>query len=443
MKKAYLLILLSFTLLSARELSLREAEELALQNNLQIKLSEASLQKSRTASREALANFFPSVSGYFQMTDNFELPVNVIDLDGDGPTPPMEIRMGKPFNSVTGIQLSYPVFTGGAIINGQLMASAAVNLSELSLQDQVNTILHTIRVLYYQVQMLESLVEATETGLASAKENYELALTMELVGKATRLDVLQAKVRYESYKPQLISLKNQKISAVNNLRIYINDPSLEEIRVSGKLEEIPNPFDGIAVESLLELAKQKRLDLQMAEEQKKLAGYQRKLAYSSILPKVQIASALNWQGNADVIADLNYRRSSNVSLSVSMPLFNGGKNAAGIQKAGIGLKEANYRYKQIADYVSIDVDAAYRKVEEAYSSILATADVVSQAEEALRLSKLLYETGSATQLELMSAETVYLSSRSNYISSVFQYNVAVEGLKKALNHFMSNEWSMQ
>ncbi|MDD3716459.1 MAG: TolC family protein [Candidatus Marinimicrobia bacterium] len=443
MKKALLLILLIFSLLSARELNLEEAEKLALQNNLQIKLSEASLQKSRAASREALANFFPSITSYFQISDNFELPVNVIDLDGDGPNPPMEIRMGKQFNSATGIQLSYPVFAGGAIINGQLMASAAVNLSELSLQDQVNTILHTIRVLYYQVQMLESLVEATETGLASARENYELALTMESVGKATRLDVLQAKVRYESYKPQLISLRNQKISAVNNLRTYINDPSLEDIRISGKLEEIQNPFAGIPAGELLELAKQKRLDLQMAGEQKRLAGYQRNLAYSSILPKVQIASALQWQGNADAIADLNYRRNSNISLSVSLPLFSGGKNAAGIQKAGIGMKEANYRYEQVSDYISSDVDAACRNVEEAYSSILATADVVSQAEEALRLSKLLYETGSATQLELMSAESVYLSSRSNYISSVFQYNVAVEGLKKALNHLMSNEWSMQ
>jgi hypothetical protein len=37
MKKALLLILLIFSLLSARELNLEEAEKLALQNNLQIK----------------------------------------------------------------------------------------------------------------------------------------------------------------------------------------------------------------------------------------------------------------------------------------------------------------------------------------------------------------------------------------------------------------------
>ena len=70
------------------------------------------------------------------------------------------------------------------------------------------------------------------------------------------------------------------------------------------------------------------------------------------------------------------------------------------------------------------------------SNIDATEDVVSQAEEALRLSKLLYENGSATQLELMSAESGYLGAKSNYISSVFQYNLAIEDLKKSLNNLL-------
>lgn len=438
MKKIIILFVFSLTMLFARELSLQEAERLALQHNLQIKISESSLKQAKASSREALANFFPTISSFYQMTDNLELSVVYIDFDGDGPAAPTEMRMGKQFNSTAGIQLSYPVFTGGAIINGQLMASAAVNLSELSLQDQVNTVIHTIRSLYYQAQMLESMIEAVETGLASARENYALAQIRENAGKATQLDVLQAKVRYESYKPQLISLKNQEANALNNLKTYINDPTLEEVRVAGQLEQILNPYADLPLENLLSAGLENRPELQMAEQQKKIAAYQRNLAYSNILPKVQLGSTVQWQANSDAIDDLNHRRSSNISLSASLPLFNGGKNAAGIQKAGLSLKEANYQYEQTADYIQNDVESAYRSVEENYSNILANADVVAQAEEALRLSKLLYETGSATQADLLSAESVYLSERSNYISSVFQYNIAVETLKKSLNKVITN-----
>lgn len=438
MKKIIILFVFSLTMLFARELSLQEAERLALEHNLQIKMSETSLKTAKASSRESLANFFPTLSSFYQMTDNLELSVVYIDFDGDGPAPPTEMRMGKQFNSTAGIQLSYPVFTGGAIINGQLMASAAVNLSELGLQDQINTVIHTIRSLYYQVQMLESMIEAIESGLASAKENYELAQIREKAGQTTHLDVLQAKVRYESYKPQLVSLKNQRTNALNNLRTYINDPSLETVSVKGKLEQIPNPYTDMELENLLSAGMENRPELQMAEQQRKIAAYQRNLAYSNILPKVQLGSTVQWQANADAIDDLNHRRSSNISLSVSLPLFNGGKNAAGIQKAGLSLKEANYRYEQTADYIQNDVESAYRSVEENYSNILANADVVAQAEEALRLSKLLYETGSATQADLLSAESAFLSAKSNYISSVFQYNIAVETLKKALNKVTSN-----
>lgn len=438
MKKLLSLILILSLSLSAREITLEEAERLALENNIQIKLSEASLQKAKASSHETLANFFPTVSSFYQLQDNLELSVMVIDFDGDGPAPPTEMQIGTKYSSVAGVQLSYPIFTGGAIINGQLMSNVAVNLSELSLQDQVNTVIYTIRVLYYQSQMLNSMIEATEVGLSSSKESYNLALQRKAVGQATKLDVLQAEVRYESYKPQLVSLKNQLVSALTNLKTYINNPSLEDIAVIGHLEKIENPFEGMSLEDLTQLTKEERLELKMVQEQQKLAQYQRNLAWSTIMPKVQIGGNLQWQANNDLIADLDHRRSSNVALSVSLPLFSGGKNAAGIQKANIGLKEAQYQLKQMENFVYTDVDAAYRKVEEMQSNIYANEGVVKQAEEALRLSKLLYENGSATQLELVSAESGYLGAKSNYISSLFQYNLAVEDLKKSLNNLLTN-----
>lgn len=437
MKKILTLIMILTVALSAREITLEEAEELALKHNIQIKLSEASLNKAKASSRETLANFFPTVSSFYQLQDNLELSVMVVDFDGDGPAPPTELRMGTTYSSVAGLQLSYPVFTGGAIINGQLMSRVGVNLSELSLQDQVNTVIHTIRLLYYQAQMLNSMIEATKLGLASSEESYHLALQMQQVGQATELDVLQAKVRYESYKPQLVSLKNQRVSALANLKTFINDPELKDIAVIGKLEMIDNPYAGMSIEDLNEITKNERLELKMADEQKRLAKYQRNLAWSSISPMVQLGGAVQWQANDDVLADLDHLRSSNVSLSISLPLFAGGKKAAGIQKANIGVKEANYQYEQIEDFVYTDIDAAYRKVEEMLSNIYATDEVVKQANEALRLSKLLYENGSATQLELMSAESAYIGAQSSYISTVFQYNLAVEDLKKSLNAMLT------
>lgn len=155
------------------------------------------------------------------------------------------------------------------------------------------------------------------------------------------------------------------------------------------------------------------------------------------MPKVQLGGTVQWQGNTDDLSTLNHNRSSNISVGVSLPLFSGGKNAAGIQKASIGVKEAAYQLEQIEDYVYTDVETAYRKVEETLTNIDATEDVVRQAEEALRLSKLLYENGSATQVDLMTAESGYIGAQSNYISSVFQYNLAVEDLKKSLNHLLT------
>lgn len=434
MKRILTIMILGLSLLSAQTLTLPQAEKMALENNLQIKLSEASYDKAVSVKRETMANFLPEVSSYYQLQDNLELQVLVIDFDGDGPTPPQELKMGSQYSATGGLSASYAVFTGGAIISGQKLSNEAVKLSALSLQSQVNTVINTVRTLYYQIQMLNSLVDATEKSLLSSKESYELIIKKEAVGRATRLDVLQSQVRYESYKPQLVSLKNQYQTAISNLKAYMNVEMDTKLSVTGQLKVIDNPYAFMTLEDVLELAESKRLELKMADVQKSMAKHQKTLALSSIMPKVQLSSALSWTANTDDIEVMDYNRSSNVAVAVSLPLFAGGKRAHQIQQAKIGVKEADYQYEQTRDYILTDIETAFNKISETYVNIQATENVIRQAEEALRLSKLMYDAGSATQVDLMTAESGYLGAVSNYISSVFQYNLAVESMKKSLNY---------
>lgn len=105
----------------------------------------------------------------------------------------------------------------------------------------------------------------------------------------------------------------------------------------------------------------------------------------------------------------------------------------GIQKAAIAKKEAEIKLQQTALTIKSEIEAAWLKVHETKMNIDANATMMEQAAEALRLARIMYDNGSSTQLEVLTAEGNYLQAQSSYYQTIFQYNVAVDQLKKAVN----------
>jgi outer membrane protein TolC len=116
-----------------------------------------------------------------------------------------------------------------------------------------------------------------------------------------------------------------------------------------------------------------------------------------------------------------------------VPLFNGGRKLAGIQKAKISEKELALQLRQMELLIEADVESAYLMLQESVMKIESNSRVVEQAAEALRLARLMYENGSVTQLDVLNSESGWLQAQSAYLSSIFEFNVALNNLKSAIN----------
>lgn len=426
---AVLLCVLFFSEVQAVELTLEDAEKLALERNIQLQVAEESLNQANAAFREALASALPSISAYGQFTNNIELPVMVFDV-GYGP---QTFKIGSTYNSTGGISLSQPLFTSGAIYSVIRMALTGKNLAELQAREERNSVIVTVHTLYYQLLLMESLIQATQESEVSAKANLEVAQMKYDAGKATTFDVIQAEYKYQEIRPSLISLKNQQKVLENNFKMFLNLDQEEEIILVSDLTMLDNPFVTYTIEDIKQEALEKRNELKLLEEQRIILKAQRTLAVSGGLPKVSLSADLRHQAQANDIDNLQYYRSKNVGIGVSIPLFSGGKNVASVQKATIELKKNELQLEQTINYILSDVETAFLKVQEAQEKVETNAVLVKQAEEALRMAKILYESGGATQVELQNAESAVLGAKSAYAGSVFEYNTAIVNLKKSIN----------
>lgn len=438
MKRLTLILLMTFGFSFAQEmeLSLDKAEQLALKQNFDLAIASREESKAKIGVMEAVGSGLPSISGYGAYTKNHELAVMYIPNFSNLAGPPIPITLGVPYNATVGLSVSQPLFTGGAVTNGFLIAREAKNISSASRDLTRQNILIAVRTLYFQVEFMQSLINATEQASLSAKTNLEQVEKRETVGKASQFDVLQAKVKYQSLLPQLQSLKNQHETALTNLRAVMGISEPTKFLITDSLVITENPFDGASLDSLKAIAKVKRPEMLITESQKDISTYQRNIAVGQTLPMLSLSADVRHQAQAQKSTDISpstYVRSTSTSINISWPLFSGGRKALGVQKSAIARKEADLQVQKMELNIGSEVEAAYLKVQETKLNITANASVREQAAEALRLARIMYENGSSTQLEVLGAEGNYLQAQSSYYQSIFQYNVAIDQLKKATN----------
>jgi outer membrane protein TolC len=429
------IVLIAFIPVEAQrlELDLATAHELALKNNPDYRLSEESVRHSKAQITQARGGLFPAVDAFSQYQRAWELPTVVFD----NPTGPgkIEFKMGTEHTLVYGVNFQQPLFAGGAIWSGYRMTKHGYNIAQSQHQAMRQNILLAVSSAYYGVLFSNSVVRVVEEALETAQENLEQVQTIREVGQASDFDVLRAEVAVANYRPLLVSARNNARLAKSQLRQIMGIEGDQEFIFTEELTYVNNIFSGQTVEGLVNVALKNRPEIDILKEQKQLAQRQLVLARSALLPNIMFGTSYQYQGLKDEFdfKQDDFFKSFNSTVSLNLPLFHGWQTRARIQTSKIGIRESEIQEKSLMDGLRLEVETAFFLIQEKEENVLTQIKIIDQAREALRLARLQYAEGGGTQLDVMNAETALNQSRMNYQQSLFEYNVAMAQLKKALN----------
>ena len=424
---------INFLVAQALELDISKAQKIALENNIQYKLAEEALSKAKAQVTEARGGMLPSLSAFSQYQRAWELPTVIFDDPfSDGK---IEFKMGTEHSLVYGLSFQQPIFLGGAIWNGYKMAKHGYIITKASLESTRQNVLLQSTSAYYGLLFSKSVVRVMEQAYETAEENLDQVNKIRAVGQASDFDVLRAEVQLANLKPTLTSAKNNSKLAESQLSMILGLDNNPKIITLDSLTFAPHDFSELTVEDLNNRALQNRPDIKIMDEQKRILQRQVTLARSAILPSLVFGTNYQLQGQRD---DLDFTgddffKAFNSSISLSVPLFTGFQKTAKIQQAKAGVREADYQIDALYRAVNLEIETAYLAINEKEQSVATQSKIIDQAKEALRLARLRYAEGLSTQLDLMYAEGALNQARMNYQQSLFDYNIAIAQLKKALN----------
>lgn len=404
-------------------LTVGEAVALALERNPQVLIARARVDILKGKIKEVRAQALPMISlntSGLRMRDPSFLNTSSFDKI---PADFRDALVVVPSNLFDyNVSISQPLYTSGKVGTALKLASLESEGAGVDTdRSEQETRLRVIRAFYDLLLSQKQLEVAGET-LRQLEKHLEMARTRFAGGVATEVDVLRSQVSVVNQQPTVIRAENsvrQARSVLNNLLLRPLDFPTEAV---GGLTFSPQPKPELpdlirqAYEHRPELARARIAELE-SKDQLKLANAENRL-------RVDLNS--QYGVSARVPSNLFNHEFNRwmFTVSVGLPLFDGGKRSGLVQQAVANRKVAELSRVDSENTVRLEAQTSLDELQRAEKTVEATRLSVQEAERVLAMMQDNYKYGAATTLDVLDAQTALTTARWTLLQGLYDHTLA-------------------
>lgn len=343
------------------------------------------------------------------------------------------------------LNLSVPIYQGGAVRNGIHAAETRVVAGRASLRGTESSLFSQVVAAYMDVIQNEAIVALSKSNVHVLKVTLQSTTDRFKIGDLTRTDVAQAQSRLDLARGNLMTARSNLISARENFVALVGE--------APKDLQTPPPLEGLpaSVATALQVALKNNPDLAAAKEQAKAADYDIKVAGAGRLPKVSLfggPSYTNYLGTLGSLPGSNFalaQASTSVQAGVqfSIPLFQGGRPAAQQRQATAQASAALDQVNQTERNIVKQVRAAYASWKAADSIIVSTRSAVKAAALSLEGVRAENSVGNRTIVDVLNAQQELLNSQVQLVTAKRNAYVAGFTLLAAMGRVEARDLGLQ
>jgi len=230
-KRIYIFIFLAFLFFvnfgAAQEiLTVDEAVQIALENNYQIKVASNELKIDAFSISPGNAGMLPQVNA--SITDNNSIQ-NSTQTRSDGNIIKNENAKNNSLNY--GVAMDWTLFDGFRMFANYNQLKEAKKLGEAELKQVILTKVGEVMITYFDLVQQQQQLSALDSTITISKQRVELAQNRFVIGKASKLEVLNAQVDLNT--DQTLMQRQQELYA--NTKIQLNENLARDLKTDYKV----------------------------------------------------------------------------------------------------------------------------------------------------------------------------------------------------------------
>lgn len=407
MKRIYFLLLLStfFLFSQAQEvLTVKQAMELALENNYDIKISDNQLSIAKNNTNIRNTGLLPSLTGaggYNYNKNNIDVVFN------DGRSTNLNDAEAESYNA--SLNLEYIIFDGLGRVYNYKKLKELYQLSELEAKATIENILLQLMDAYFNVAQLTENKNNIKKAFSISKQRVLRAESQTQYGQASQLTLLNAQVDANNDSINLLNIELQLANAKNNLNLILGRDITQAFEVDTQITyaQLLNK------ETLADQVKTNNSLLLQNQKNSLVAQYDINLNRTNMLPRLRFNGAYGWNKNNNNSASFVQSQTSNginAGVTFSWTLFDGGQNSIAGQNAKLNLKNREIQKTQIEQQLMVDFENAYGNYQTQLFVLSAQEKNLFTAQKNFERADEAFKTGQITSIEFRQAQLNLLNT---------------------------------
>ena len=283
---------------------------------------------------------------------------------------------------------------------------------------------------YMDAYVTKRLLDVRKKALKRTGYYKEKIDEMLKLGSASRADLLKAEVSWYQAQIDLERARKAYREALLTLKYLLKIDTSDSLELTAPIPETK----ALPLDTLKSIAYRERPDIKALHE--KLVSLRIDLAsnLSSYLPSINFSGSYGYSGSdiPETKDEWDAGDSYSFTLSLSLPLFSGFNRVNNTIIKKLQIQMAEFELEKKKNQIDIEVEDAYYSLKEAEKMLKLARKNLELAKESSEASRLRYELGEASIIELLSGEEDLLNAEYSYESAVKDYIVSIYRLKKVI-----------
>jgi len=431
MKKLVLLgclILLAGVNLNAQGLlTAKDAVQIALENNFEIKLSQNDLRVAQENMTYGNAGMLPTVTGNFSQ-NNSVMNSSQVQANGDQ----RSLRNAKNNNMSYGVSIGWTIFDGFAMFSRYDQLKELQKQGEFELKKTILAKVSDVISTYYTIVEQQNLLNAIDSSINISTERLRTAENRFMIGKASRLEVLNVQVNLNEDE----SNRLRQANVVKNLKINLNSLMARDLNIEFDVEREVEYDDSLIYDELLSKAKEYNPDLQIIAINKRMAELEVKRIKGNRYPIVRLNTGYNFSESESSLGFVSSSNSRgfNYGVTASINIFDGFNQRRNERVAKIQLENSGLMIDQQNLLIKTAMSTAYESYQTNLSLARLEENNADIARQNLNITLEKYKIGTISAVEFRDAQENFINAVSRFNSSRLQAKLSELALKEMIGN---------
>ena len=434
-------------------LSLKQAQDYALQNNTGMKNAQLDIQMAQKKIWETKAMGLPQVSASGSYTHIFKIPelsfggMSLLSTHREGQTlsavptgsgqdsifqnyfPGDPIKLGVADNATVNLNVNQLIFSGEYIV-GLQATKVFYQISQNSLHSTIADLKESVANTYYLVLLMEQNKGILVTSLANVSKTLGDMKEMNKQGFIENTDVDQLELTVHSLENGIRSVENQISASYDLLKFQLGLPFENVISLTDRLDDVVGLSDVAGISSK-QFQVQNHINYKIMENQVAVGELNLKRQKSAYLPSL---SAYYKHTENLKRADLDFTMKDMAGLSLNVPIFSSGMRNVMVQQRVMELEKIRNVKTNVVQGLELDFINSRNTFNSAYDQFVNEKRNIELTSRIYDKTLVKYKEGLSSSMDLTNAQNQYLNAQKNYFTALYSFLVSKNKLEKLLSY---------